>query len=122
MKISKFVLSTLAFLRMFSMKSEVVLNEILKVVPRDNILQKVCMGTAQNIHNLKNETLEVSNYGKLISSIIGIAFATATGSFEFLDSNTESLHQYFLSETIYSDESAPTSSVQIFDAHDVCRE
>ncbi len=123
MKISKFVLATLAFLKMFSMSSSVNLNEILKMVPKDYILQKISMSTAQNIHNTgetKIDSLETFNYGTLISSIIKIAYASATGSFKYLGSESESLHQYFLSE----DNNSETSlrSLLIFDSFDVCRE
>lgn len=105
------------------MTSDANLSEILKLVPKDCIIQKVSLTTAQNIHNfnqIKKEDLEISNYSKLISSIIDIAFATATGSFEFLNSNAKSLHQYFLSEV--EDDETLMKSAQIFDCHDVCKE
>lgn len=123
MKISKFVLSTLAYLKMFTMSSDVNLNEILTSVPKDSVLQKVSINIAQNIHNqgeMKIESLEISNYNTLISSIINIAYASATGSFKYLGSKNESLHQYFLSED--NNNKASLSSLLIFDAFDVCRE
>lgn len=123
MKISKFVLSTLAFLKMFTLSSDVNLNEILKMVPKDCILQKVSITTAQNIHNqdeTKSDTLEISNYSTLISSIINIAYASATGSFKYLGSDYESLHQYFLAKDNINEE--PLRSLMIFDSFDVCRE
>lgn len=123
MKISKFVLSTLAFLKMFNVSSDVNLIEILKIVPKDYILQKVSITTAQNILNqgeTNNDTLEIVNYNTLISSIINIAYASATGSFKYLGSKNESLHQYFLSED--NNNEASLKSLLIFDAFDVCRE
>src|SRR5699024_2678227 len=44
---------------------------------------------------------------------------SATGSFEFLDSDIESLHQYFLS---HDSNEAVLESVKLFDCYDVCKE
>ena len=96
------------------------LNEILHLVPKDLILRKISMNTAQNINNLddmRNENFDISNNANLISSIINITFASATGSFELLDSDIESLHQYFLSHGDSNE--AALESAKIFDCYDV---
>lgn len=113
---------------MFSLRSHTNLNEALQLAPKDVILRKISMNTAQNIKNFIDSTddsslNEVTSYNpniELISSIITIAFATATGSFEFLNSDFEHLHQYFMSEIDYNPDTL--NSVKIFDTLDVCKE
>ncbi|KAI2802763.1 putative ubiquitin carboxyl-terminal hydrolase FAF-X [Blomia tropicalis] len=148
LKISKFILSTLSYLKMFCLKSSTNLNEALHLAPKDFILRKISMNTAQNIYNekfnnqhgelLSQNLSEVLNYNpnmELISSILSIAFATATGSFSWIDSNYKSIHQYFLlmekqekidpfvdSNTENSSSAKKIYTSEMFDCHEVCKE
>lgn len=81
------------------------------------------MNTAQNILNFAESQNDLSllkdfDYvpsNKTIDSVIQIAWATATGSFNNLNSTSTSLHDYFLSE-------AKLNVNVPFDCYEVCTE
>lgn len=127
LKITKFVLSSIAYLKAFLLNSNINMNDSLQTIPSDPVIRRVAMSTAQIIYykiQVKDEPtlpkeLDFVPEKSTIDSIIMVVWSSATGSYDYLAASPEALHGYFMSDT-YQMETNDNSNP--FDCYEVCVE